>query len=83
MEIKSKRDKTGGLVLNQAAHIIRLQQIVKEMTIANASMDEKSHKWIAHLAKLAQAECLNLMPATKLSDYVESKKLAHLANENG
>lgn len=50
---------------NQAEIIINIQQAVKEMNIANAYPDEKSKKWVAHLAKVVQLECLKLIEDSK------------------
>lgn len=49
----------------QAESIIKIQQAVKEMTIANAYPDRTSQKWVSHLAKVVQIECLKLIEAGK------------------
>jgi len=49
----------------QAESIIKIQQAVKEMNIANAYPDRASQKFVAHLAKIVQIECLKLIEASK------------------
>ena len=50
---------------NQAEIIIKMQQCLKEMNIANAYPDEKSKKWVKHLATVMQLECLKLINEVK------------------
>ena len=50
---------------NQAEIIIKMQQCLKEMNIANAYPDEKSNKLVKHLATVMQLECLKLIEASK------------------
>ena len=50
---------------DQAQTIIKIQQAVKEMNIANAYPDAKSAKWVAHLAKVVQIECQKLIEVAK------------------
>lgn len=51
--------------MNQAQIICNIQRAVKELGIANAKMDDKSEKWVAHLAKVIQLECQKLIPKGK------------------
>ena len=44
----------------QAQTIIKIKQAVKEMEIANAYPNDNSARWVAHLAKVIQLECLKL-----------------------
>lgn len=52
-------------MIDQAQTIIKLKQCLKEMEKANSYPDEKSQKWVAHLATVMQAECLKLKNAVK------------------
>lgn len=50
---------------NQAEIIIKMKQCLKEMEIANAYPDEKSAKWVKHLAAVMELECLKLRKLNK------------------